>query len=160
MYRKFALLTCVAACALSGCSIERADPKDGYSTEYPVTALEYNLFISKEIGVVENQLITRIMAADKLFTGGIPDFPTEKEAAEESVNKVAEIRDEIIVTMPAKEYESDRESTLNLVEDALTALEAYQDALESADETMINDAASDMEMSYIALSGEANNYYE
>ena len=70
------------------------------------------------------------------------------------------IRDEIIVTMPAKEYESDRESTLNLVEDALTALEAYQDALESADETMITDAASDMEMSYIALSGEANNYYE
>lgn len=47
-----------------------------------------------------------------------------------------------------------------MVEDALTALEAYQDALESADETMITDAASDMEMSYIALSGEANNYYE
>lgn len=145
---------------IGGCAkIESASPENGYSTYYAMSAVEYNLFLTKEISNLENILMTRLAMAE-CITDGSYEVAKEIENTEESISKTDAIVEEITVTMPATNYESDRQNALDLAEDASVALSDYLDALNSGSEENIASCASQLKACYIALSGAANSDYE
>lgn len=142
-----------------GCAkIESADPKDGYSTNYAMTAVEYSIFLNKQIGVVENVLMTRMLIAGNVGDGKY-GLQNEINSTEESIEKTGEAIDEVTVMMPATGYETDRQNVLDLMEDARLVLEDYLKTLNSGG-TDIQEHIDQMEACYVALSGEANSYYK
>lgn len=143
-----------AAC-VSGCAkIKSASPKDGYSTDFAMSAIEYSLFLNKEITAAENILFTRYLCAKDLGTdAGAAE--AELESAAEAASKVASIIDEVTVTMPATGYEDGRQNALDLMEDAKAALDGYIAGLEAGEPA----DADALQSCCLALSGEANVYY-
>ena len=145
---------------LSGCmTIGPAKSTKNYSTMTAMSAVEYTTFISKEIATVNNQLVTRLSMATSVLDGTY-DPVKEKQNAEESLEKVSAVIDEVTVTMPAKTYGTDRQNTLDLMNDAKVALEEYILALDQNDVLMISTCVSDFKATCIALSGEANADYQ
>mgnify|MGYP000071478399 CR=1 FL=1 len=69
--KKLSILICLAGTfALSGCTkIQSSSPEDGYNTEFAMSATEYSIFLSKQIVITENVLMTRMSMADKLAEG-------------------------------------------------------------------------------------------
>ena len=161
--KKIVCISLIAASVLlaqTGCGkMELANPEDGYSTNYALSAIEYNIFLNKQIGVAENVLATRLSMANSV-AGGTYEPEKEIVSAEEAISKIEDIKDEITVTMPATNYENDRQNALDLIEDSLLVLNDYLDALNSNDQERIETCAVQMKDCYIALSGEANAYYE
>ena len=148
------------ATALSGCEeIQSSDLEDGYNTEVSMSAVEYTIFISKQVSVLTNVLTTRMSMADAIVNDGY-DVSTEIESTDEAISKVTATKDEIEVTMPAKSQETDRENLLSLTEDALDALNTYMDNLKSNDKSAIKNSISELKNCMIAISGEANVYYQ
>ena len=147
-----------ASLMLGGCEqMALSDPKNGFNTDYAMSALEYSLFTNKELTVVENELLTRISMAKEIKPGSYKRTE-ESENTLESIDKVQDILDELTVTRPAVNYESDRESTIRLVKNALDALNMYNEALLSGGD--VSDSAASMQACFIAITGEANVYYE
>lgn len=144
--------------SITGCAkIESSSPEDGYNTAYAMSAVEYTIFMSKQITVAENVLFTRFSMIDSVQDG---TYETSKEiqSTEESISKIESIKDEITMTMPATNYESDRQNTLDLMEDARLALEDYLAALQGNGN--LDTCKELLKSCYLALSGEANIYYE
>ena len=49
------------AVTFSGCTkIQSSSPEDGYNTDVAMSAVEYSIFLSKQISVLENVLTTRM----------------------------------------------------------------------------------------------------
>lgn len=144
---------------LNGCTrIQRTVPNETeYNTIFSMSGLEYETFISKEIGVVENLLVTRIIAARSIDNGtGATD--NELANVKEDITKLDDIIEDVTYTKPALGYETDTENTLSLMKEARAAIESYQEALENKGD--VKTPLQDMQNCYIALGGEANVYYE
>lgn len=149
---------------LNGCSssknvIKRTQPEEGedYTTQFAMSGIEYELFITKEIGVVENLLVTRMM--------GAMNIKNKKGATNNEINNVTEdlskledIIEDVTFTMPAKDYESDTSNLLLLLNESKDALETYKTALENGSD--MSDSIQKLQACYLALGGEANSYYE
>ena len=148
--------------ASSGCKrVQRTFPDErtgGYTTEFAMSALEYALFIQKEIGVAQNVLFTRMVAAESIRDG---KGATEGELSlvTEAVSKLDDVIQDVTYTMPAQDYETDREALLLTLGEERTVLKSYGEYLETK-EGDIEDIVSDMEACYNALTGEANTFYE
>lgn len=160
MRKKYVIICALGmVITMTGCTeIKNADPKDGYATEFPMSAVEYNIFLNKEIGVIENILITRITAAQNLSMGGAVNL--EISNVKEGIDKLTDIRDELTVTVPAVDQESDHETILQNTDEALAAMEAYLDALEDSNISNLDTVTDRMMNIYLSLSGEANSYYK
>lgn len=158
------LIITMAAIALclpcSGCEkIHSASPEDGYNTDYAMSAVEYSIFLSKEISVIENALSTRMSMAQSVADGGY-EASKEIQSTEEAIDKVSDAKDEITVTMPATTMEGDRQNLLDLTQDALNALETYKENLASGDKDSLEASAVELKGCFVAISGEANTYYQ
>ena len=58
------------AVTFSGCTkIQSSSPEDGYNTDVAMSAVEYSIFLSKQISVLENVLTTRMAMADSVANG-------------------------------------------------------------------------------------------
>lgn len=161
MRKKYIIYLCTLGMAITmtGCTeIKNADPENGYATEYPMSAIEYNIFLNKEIGVIENVLITRITAAQNLSMGGAIDL--EIRNTKEGIDKITDIKNELIVTVPAIDQESDHETVLQNAVEALSALEAYLEVLQNDNIGNLDTIMNRMSNIYLSLSGEANSYYK
>lgn len=154
--RAFLCACALSAAFVSGCGkMENASPEDGYSTDFAMSAIEYSLFLNKEITAAENILFTRYLCAKDLGTdAGATE--AELESASEAASKIASIIDEVTVTMPATGYEGSRQDALDLMEDAKAALEGYIDGLKAGGPA----DADALQSCCLALSGEANVYYQ
>lgn len=157
--KKLSILICLAGTlALSGCTkIQSSSPEDGYNTEFAMSATEYSIFLSKQIVIAENVLMTRMSMADKLAEGNY-DISSEIENTEQSISKIQDVKDEIFVTLPAENMSSDREAILSILEDSLSALEDYENKLVAGETASLKTSAAEIKNCYIALSGEANIY--
>lgn len=139
--------------------MESADPEKGYATYYAMSAVEYNIFLNKQIGVMENILLTRMLMAENVMNGSYP-VQSEISNVEESISKAGGIKDEVTVTMPATGYETDRQNALDLIEEARVALVDYLDTLNNGGIKDIESHITQMQACYTALGGEANSYYQ
>ena len=156
---KIAILVCISLLSFSGCKIQSADPQEGFYSEYAMSAVEYSIFLSKQISVVENVLSTRMLMANSVRTGEY-SVPSEMSNTEEAISKAVAVRDELSVTRPAIGMETDQDNILELVKDSIEALQNYYDALDKKNKDRIIDAATEMKNCFLALSGEANTYYQ
>lgn len=148
----------IIAVSTVGCTeIAPSSPEDGYNTYYPMSVVEYTIFMSKQITVAENILFTRISMTD-VVQDNTYSVSSEVTNTEEAISKLKAIRDETSMTMPAKTYETDHQNTLSLMNEAVSALEIYLSTLENGED--LNSCSEVIKASYLALSGEANIYYE
>lgn len=146
---------------LTGCGVKftRADVEKGYSTMYAMSAAEYTIFMSKNVSVASNLLVTRISMADKVADG---DYPASSEIqnTEECLSKMQSVIDDVTVTMPAQGYESDRENLLDLLNEAYGYIADYETAIEEKDKSKIKDLRDKMSASFAAIGGTANVAYQ
>lgn len=160
--RKAAAAALAAAIAVSaaGCArIGPADPKDGWSTTASMSSTEYAIFLAEETAVLENVLMTRVASAASVVAGTY-EAEAELANAEEAESKLASVVDEITVTMPSREQESDRRNALDLAQDALDSVRKYEEALRGGDMEEVEARAEEMRSRMIASSGAANVPYE
>lgn len=144
----------------SGCEkIQSSLPEDGYNTDVAMSAVEYSIFLSKQISVIENILMTRMTMADSVANGSY-NSSLEIANTEEAISKISAVKDELYVTMPAQSFDTDRQTILDLVEDALDILIEYQNNLKNSSMTAIKNSGVKMKNCMLALSGEANAYYQ
>lgn len=153
------LLTCISIVCISGCKIQSADPQNGYYSDYAMSAVEYSIFISKQVSVVENVLSTRMSMASSVGSGDY-SVPAEMDNTQEAISKVIAVRDELSVTRPAVGMETDMKNILSLVNDSIDVLQDYHDALNNKDKDEIKKTVTELKNCFIALSGEANTYYQ
>lgn len=147
--------------SISGCTrITRADRKDGFTTDYAMSAVEYTIFLSNQVATIENILMTRISMYYTLADGKGMSSSYESEAknAEEAILKLASIHTNIETTLPASGYESDRENFLRLTGEAEVVLNDYMKALKG--DGSLSAAGNAMKECYLSISGEANVVYE
>lgn len=152
-------LIAMAVVTASGCErIKPKEPGDGWSTETSMSAVEYSMFLSGEISTVDNVLMTRISMAKSVMDEA---YETDKEIqnTEESISKVASVVDEITMTMPAVDYESDRQNVLDLTEDARLALVKYKEQLEAGNIKDLDSNIEELKGCMIALGGAVNQVY-
>ncbi len=153
------IAVCVVSClGITGCSTEiKPDSKDAgtYSTQTPMSSLEYSLYMSKQITVFTNQLSSRMVIAKNWSTS---TYENERDMAQESLEVMQDSLDEVIVTMPSTNAEDDRETTIEAMQTAVDHVQQYIDAIDSSkDVTAFADIFSN---DFNALTGLANLYYE
>ena len=153
------IAVCVISClCVSGCSTEiKPDSKDAgtYSTQTPMSSLEYSLYMNKQITVFTNQLSSRMVIAKNWSTTA---YENERDMAEESLEIMRDTLDEVIVTMPATNAEDDRETTIEAMQTAVDHMQQYMDAIDAnKDVTAFADVFNN---DFNALTGLANLYYE
>ena len=159
MKRKISIFFLSALCALSiaGCTpVGPDDAADGvYSTQTPMSSLEYANYMNKQIVVFINQILSRLISIEG--TNGYT-YENELEMAEESLDIMEETLNEVIVTMPSTGRETDRETTIQAMQSAVEHMSSYTETVRSGGNT-----ASYMDVfqaDFNALSGLANLYNE
>lgn len=120
---------------LSGCNtvIEPADSASGhYATQTAMGALEYCTYMNKQLTIAASQMMARMTAVKNMEQS---TCAVELSSAKESYSQLKEIQEGIKTTMPAKTYESSRDTSLIVVDAALHDLEKYIEALEENKDT-------------------------
>lgn len=123
------LIVCMLALLLAGCGdVEiKPDTPDGhYATQNRLSAIEYSIYINKQITVFVGQLSTRITAirTDNDLAGS-----NEPELAKEGLSIMQDARDEVEVTYPSEGHDDDREAVLTAMNTAIADMQAYIDDL-------------------------------
>ncbi|WP_368189048.1 hypothetical protein [Blautia sp. 1033sp1_1033st1_G9_1033SCRN_220408] len=156
----FIIGTILIAYSVTGCEkITSSSPEDGYNTDVAMSAVEYSIFLTKQISVIENVLTTRMAMAESI-AAGTDECSKEIQRTEDAISKVSAAKDEIAVTMPAQSMDTDRQNILDITEDALNVLNTYLDNLKNSDATAAKESSIEMKNCIIALTGEANAYYQ
>ena len=115
---------------LFGCTdgqIKPADASKGkYATLNANSAMEYSMYMNKQLTTCANILESRIIAVEGLESS---TNSSELTAAEEGLTTIQECMDQIKVTVPSKTYESQRETALSLLDTTIQHYEKYLEAL-------------------------------
>lgn len=157
---KYSILCASMLCStlFIGCSTEiKPDSKDEgvYATQNPLSAVEYSIYMNKQITVFTNQLTTRMIMANNARES---TYENEAVMADESVKIMEDTLEEVIVTYPSDTSEDDRETTITAMQTAVDHMTAYaEDVRSGKDTTKYIDA---FQNDFNALTGLANLYYQ
>ena len=157
----FIVLPALAVFLLSGCEarIERPRVSNGYSTLYAQSGVEYSIFLTKEIAAVCNVLTTRAAVAEEISRGEY-GISSEKDNVETSLTTLEDILNSLVTTMPAQDYEDDRQNLIDMVSDTIDHVKEYRSALEDGDVEKAGEYAETLEADYTAISGLSLPVYE
>lgn len=114
----------IFSAAITGCGeIRPDDPSQGtYATQQRMTAIEYNIFIGKQVGVFVNQLMSRItllQGQEKM------SYPNELKLAESSRREMQEALDSVKVAYPSFGDDENRETTIECMQTAIDNMDRY-----------------------------------
>lgn len=142
---------------LTGCTPIQPDSSDNgtYSTQNPMSATEYSIYINKQITVFTNQLTTRRTMAHNLQES---EYDSEAYMTKQSIEVMKNALEEVKVTMPASGREDDREALIVAMETAISHMKAYLECVETGEST--SGFIKDFENDFNQLTGLANLYYE
>lgn len=143
---------------LCGCEsdIKPDKAEDGkYATQEPLTALEYSLYLNKQITVFTNQLTTRMTMIQNRTDSNIDN---ELHLAEQSLNTCRDVLDEVKVTNPSKTSEDDREAVILAMTATVDHMEQYTEDLKTGKD--VSGFADDFQNDFNELTGLANLYYQ
>ena len=131
------IIACVTGvlicCTLSACSVieePSSAPELKYETQYPPTAMEYNLAINKKIVPVMNLLEGHCSKGKDIIAN---NYPKENElvSVEDSITEVEEIFDLMKLIFPPDSEKQSHSDTLMQVEQAINSLKVYKEGLEN-----------------------------
>lgn len=148
----FMMLTFGTLCV--GCSTEiKPDTAEQgtYATQTRTTALEYSIYMNKQITDFVNQLTTRMTMINN---HGDSQYENEIELTEESITIMEDILEQVTVTNPAVTGEDDRESVILAMETAIEHMKNYKDALGNSE--TVKGYAEEFQNDFNALTGLAN----
>lgn len=140
---------------LGGCSIDPPDPSDGtYATQYPQSALEYSIYLNKQITVFTNQISTRLNQAVHSQDGM---YENEADLAQQSVDIMQDTLDEVTATESSDYSEENRLSVIEAMQTAVDHMKDYTAAVKNG-ETDLTDYTHSFENDFNALTGLASLY--
>lgn len=155
-YISFLLSLLIASCMVGGCTnedtISKKPVSDDYVTDQAVTGLEYTITIAKDIASASNVLSARY-AASKNVTSGTYAMSSEIENVKTGLDTLNDIKDDVTKQMPAQTYESTRQNLLDVLQDAITHMTSYKEALENEEPSDISAAADLIWADWTALTG-------
>lgn len=142
----------------TGCSTEiKPDSKEEgvYATQNPLSAVEYSIYMNKQITVFTNQLTTRMIMANNAQES---TYENEADMADESVIIMEDALEEVVVTYPSDTSEDDREAAIMAMQTAVDHMVSYAEDVRNGEDTTkyINVFQND----FNALTGLANLYYQ
>lgn len=142
---------------VTGCeAIEPVKPDDGkYSTQTPMSAVEYSIYINKQIVVYTNQLTTRMTMARNAQS---VTYENEISQTKQSIEIMQDVLDEVTVTLPSDGRAGDREELIKAMQTAIDHMEDYLTAVE--DNQDVSGFIGNFQNDFNALTGLANLYYE
>ena len=151
-------LTIFAGVACAGCSTEiKPDTAEQgtYGTQNKNTALEYSIYMNKQITNFANQLTTRLTMINNHEDS---QYENEIELTEQSIEIMEDILEQVTVTNPSVNGEDDRESVILAMETSVEHMKDYRTALEN--QTSVKGFADEFQNDFNALTGLANLYYQ
>ena len=160
MKKTIVAISILLSLIIVGCTGQIKSENTGrYSTQYPLTALEYTIMTNKEIALVMNLLETHMSNGRNVVRSRYP-IEDEIKNVEHSIIMVGEAIKSIDILYPARTYEDDRLEILRRMENALNSLENYKEALEGRDADMIQGLIHVMQGDFTALKGMFNIMWE
>lgn len=144
----------LASVLLTGCSarIEKPRLSNGYSTLYAPSAVEYSITLTKEISAICNVLTTRAAVAEEISRGEY-SLSSEITNTETALTTLNDIQNTLITTMPAQDYEDDRQNLIDMLADTIEHVKEYKSALEDGDAEKAGGYAETLMGDYSAISG-------
>ena len=159
---KIISLIIISSIVLAGCA-EPKQVKDGtvYTTEFPQSAMEYTIFIDKEIVTVTNELTTQILLSKFALQGTYP-IEDAIDSAKNSIDIIQDCIDTVDTMNPTNGYDETRVRVLKQFANCKADIEAYLELLEEGNltESNINSVKALMQADYLALTGEFNVQYK
>lgn len=151
-----ALVGALACCLLlGGCSIDPPDPDNGtYATQYPQSALEYSIYLNKQITVFTNQISTRLNQAVHSNDG---NYENEADLAQQSVDIMQDTLNEVTATESSDYSEENRLSVIEAMQTAIDHMKDYTAAVKNG-ESDLTDYTHSFENDFNALTGLASLY--
>ncbi len=157
------LCSLIALTALTGCGGTgygtATSGQTVYSAQFAQSPLEYTNFLNKEIETVTNQLSTQIMLAESVCNNNYPTSDAIVSVGE-SIQIVEECINNVDTMQPPESYAENRTSTLSLMQNAKSSLEAYKQALMDGSTSSIESCKSVMQSDYIAVTAQFGAYWE
>lgn len=150
--RIFVSLLLFCACLIFGCNEINPDkPEDvQYSTDNPVSSLEFHLFLNKQIAVYTNQ-ITMVMFQCK-------NGSYVKEQSEEIILILNDTLDSVKTVNPPVGGDDEKSAVIKVMEDSLLHVKScYEDM---ADKKDVSKYIEDFESDFTMLTGLSNLYYQ
>ena len=122
--KRFLITGIACATVLSGCEkVAPADPASGtYATQQRMTAIEYNAFLSKQVGVFTNQLMTRITIIQGKTAAS---YTAERTLAEASRDEMQKAMDSVMTAYPAEGDDENRMALLEAMQIAIDDMDSY-----------------------------------
>ena len=156
MKKKILLIAALITLLLPGCSDIKPDSAaDGnYATQNKESALEYSLYMGKQIQVFINEIGSRMAVADSITKGRKAD--NELSLATASLEKLRKVYDEAVTVNPSIGAEQDRENILKAMKTAIGHMEGYVDALTTNGK--VEGYIADFQNDFNQLTGLANLY--
>lgn len=150
------LIACTCMYCLCACSSILPDTSSNgdYATQTPPSAIEYSIYMNKQITVFTSQLTTHMA----LIVNAGSNYENIIVVAEESAKIMEDVLDEVIVTYPAVTYEDDRDATIIVMETTIEHMKSYIEDLK--DGKSISEYVDNFQNDYYALTGQANLYYQ
>ena len=135
---------------------EKALETDGtYTTQTRLSALEYSVFMSKQISVFTNQLSTFITMAQNSKNYS---YDADLVLAENARDVMQDAYDEVLVTFPSQGSDRDRETALTCMETAILHTDEYIEKIKK-DEN-VEDFSQYFQNDFLALTSLASLYYQ
>ena len=156
MKRKLYLCVLAIVLLLSSCTkVEPDSSRDGkYATQNRLSAVEYSIYINKQLTVFTNQISTRMGSVSNLSK----DFNVDNEItlAQNSLDILQETYDETAVVYPSEGDDANRDTTLIVM---MTAIEHVQSYIKDLGKNVdISGYYKDFENDFNALTGQAGLY--
>lgn len=149
------------AAILTGCAPDKYSPEN-YTlpvNEMRMDALNYSLYVNKEITEVLN-LLEQHMASAEMIKRDTGYIATEKLAVAETLDMVDESIQSVAVIYPPEEYEDDQAMVLRRMRDVKDTLTQYQQYLAAGTNHMIENYIDQMNSNFVALKATFNNWTE
>ena len=125
-----------------------------YATQQRLSAIEYSLYVNKQITVFSEQLQTRLNSCINL---GVEN-DSEVKRAEHSVEIMKKAKNGMEITYPSKERDADREEVLEAMDVSINDTENYIADLKQGKD--VKKYASIFKEDVNQLTGLASLYYE
>ena len=126
-----------------------------YTTQTRLSALEYSIFMSKQITVFTNQLSTFITMAKNSANYS---YDADLVLVENARDIMQDAYDEVLVTFPSQGSDQDRETALTCMETAILHTDEYIQRIRNNEST--TDFPQYFENDFLALTSLASLYYQ
>ncbi len=161
--KRIIIVLSLSALTLVGCGSEnngftidgkKALETDGtYTTQTRLSALEYSIFMNKQVTVFTNNLSTHIALAQnsKNF-----NYDANLVTAQNSLEQMQNALDEVVVTYPSQGSDNDRETAIITMKTAISHMKEYIEKIENNED--ISDFSSYFENDFLGLTSVASLY--